>query len=126
MVLKYLITIFNSQKLEYVSIGDIKRVLFSLNFDCNISCIYGKWERHGVYKQLHFHGVFTVPNQFIYSTCTRIGPLTLRFDRIKSYDKPYVKKAIHDYIDKHYHGSDRTQTDTEIENYYHHHYGFSQ
>lgn len=119
--MKYLITIANSRVKEYVSVNHLQQIIGALYFAGDISCVYGKWERHGKYKQLHYHGIFDIPRGVSYSKYTKLGGLHLHFDKINSImEIPRIKK----YIDKHYHKSIHTQLDTQLANYFAHHYCF--
>ena len=118
---KYLITVCKPQKKEYVSTSELKQVLAHLHYN-GIECIYGKWERHGMYKQLHYHGIVTIPSSTIYSKYTRVLGFRVHFSRIKKNTDMIVMK----YIDKHYNPIDNTQHDTYLANYFKHHFLFSE
>ncbi len=119
----YLITIYKQQKLEYVSSRTLIKIISILWLEHDFNLIYGKWERHGMYKQLHFHGIFDIPDNIQYSQYTNFGNYKLDFKQIR---KPLLKniKIIKTYIDKHWNSYNNTQLDTQTANYYNNHYGF--
>ncbi len=125
--MKYLITISKSQVKDYVSTSTIKQVIAGLHYDAGIECIYGKWERHGVYKQLHFHGIFYVPSHTQYYKYTKLCGMHLHFQKLIYHHVTwdYLQKKIKKYIDKHYNPWHNTQQDTALANYFKHHYIFN-
>lgn len=118
--MKYLITIAKSRVKDYVSTETIRQVIYALE-GYGISCVYGKLERHSKYYQLHFHGIFEVPRGLQYSNLVSLCGMHLNFRRIKKQNQISRTK---DYIDKHYHPSLHTELDTELANYFAHHYLF--
>lgn len=119
--MKYLITIAKPQKKHYVSSRALEKVMAYLWLDHHIDLKYGKWERHGMYKQLHYHGIFELPPGTRYTHLTKLGIYHLRFDKIEhKNDIPRIKR----YIDKHYHPSLHTQHDTQMANFFNNSYGF--
>lgn len=123
MVFHYLVTITKAQKKDYVSVRELQEVIYHLQ-KIGVDCKYGKWERHGLYKQLHYHGIFTVPSGFLYSGNTHIAGMILNYERIRKPKNKSVIQRIKQYIDKHYHEVFHTQLDTELANYYNAHYAF--
>lgn len=116
----YLITIAKSQVKDYVSVRELQEIIHALELEHNISCIYGKWERHGKYKQLHYHGIFWLPTRTQYSRLTKLYDMHLHFSKCIKRDIPRIKR----YIDKHFHPSIHTQLDTELANYFNNKYCF--
>lgn len=117
-ILKYLVTICKPQKKEYVDPDDITRIIKHLETN-GIVCEYGKLERHGMYRQLHFHGLFLIHPNIFYSNFTRINGYRVYYKRMKRGTELVVMR----YIDK-YHNANNTQQDVIFANYYRHHYGF--
>jgi len=120
--IKYLITICKPQKKKYVSSMTIDKIIDYLT-DNSIYLKYGKWERHGKYKQLHYHGIFIIPDTMRYKTFTNIGGYRCHFEYIK--DTPINILRCKRYIDKHYNKYTHNQIDTHLTNYYQYHYGFA-
>lgn len=118
----YLITICHSRVKNYISDIDLTSVINYLKYCAAIKLIYGKWERHGMYKQLHYHGIFWIPKGVFYSKYTKAIGFHLHFESIDSKrDFPRIKR----YIDKHYNKYNNTQLDTQLANYVHSHYLFT-
>jgi len=120
-LIKYLVTICKPQKKDYVSRNALREIIAHLSYN-NIHCTYGKWERHGMYKQLHYHGIFIVPDTIKYSNFTKLANYRVHFEYIKD-NLPTIIR-VKRYIDKHYNRYTNTQLDTHLANYYNNHYGF--
>ncbi len=114
----YLITIRKPQKKDYVSQDEIREVLVHLHNN-NIYLIDGTEEYHGMYKQLHYHGIIKVPKSFSYSKFTKVGDMRINY---KSFPPSDYNKILY-YIYKHNPAMDYHHQ-TIITNYYNHHYGW--
>ncbi len=112
----YLVTICKHQVKDYVSPNDLFNTLWYLSKH-GVTDFYGKYERHGRYKQLHYHFITRIQCYDL----TSLSGFRIHYERFPKGDLPVMKR----YIDKHYHPYHHTQEDTSFSNYYAYHNGFS-
>ncbi len=113
----YLITICKHQVKDYVSPEELNEVISALASE-GIVVQYGCIERHGKYKQLHYHGVVNLPKTMRYGLYTQYDDFRIHYQWIQSH---IVTKR---YIFKHYSPYTHTEQDTVMANYFAYHYAF--
>ncbi len=115
-VLKYyLVTVRKHQVKDFVSPVDLENILWYLS-KRGVHNLYGKWERHGRYKQLHYHFITRIPKY----TLTSFSGFRIHYERFSKGDY----SAMQRYIDKHYNYHTHDQQHTSLANYFAYYYAF--
>ncbi len=116
--IEYLVTIICQQKKEYIDRGMIDEVIRWLKRSIGRLYIFRSvYENSGKYKQLHWHGVISVPKNFYYKPYTAYGDRSLGMNTYQiQYKKIYDINGAFKYINKDLRY--QTQMDILQNNYY--------
>ncbi len=117
----YLFSIHKHRVLEYVSSDDLISILNTLRAKLPRSTFIMDYamEAHGLYIQLHLHGIIRSIKRINYTKLTSIRGFRIHWNRFQQSDRDkvasYIHKNAHDYY---------RQDQILAENYYRYHYGF--
>ncbi len=117
-IITYLITISCQQKKDYIDRDMLDKVIIWLKMGVDhLNIIRSVYENSGKYRQLHWHGIISVPKNFYYRPYTAYGDLSLSMNTYRiQYKKIYDIKGAIKYINKDLRY--KTQEDILLENYY--------